>query len=75
MAGVGINDTDKNGRTALHLACAGGKAKNAEEILKSPGVARDCRTAGGNTPIMFAVSSGDIFSVVACLNSGCNPFL
>ena len=24
---------------------------------------------------MFAVSSGDIYSIVACLNAGCNPFL
>lgn len=47
----------------------------AEAILKLPGVHRDARTNGGNTPLMLAVSSGDIFSVVACLNAGCNPFL
>jgi hypothetical protein len=57
------------------LATSGGKAKNAEEIFKVQGVNRDCRSAGGNTPLMFAVSSGDIFSIVACLNAGCNPFL
>jgi ankyrin repeat protein len=70
-----VNNTDKNGRTALHFACSAGNAKSVTAVLAYPGVARDIRTSGGNSPLMLAVSSGDIFSVVACLNAGCNPFL
>ena len=29
-----VNAVDKNGRTALHFACAAGKSKNAKEIFK-----------------------------------------
>ena len=32
------NRRDTSGRTALHYACFGGMAKNAEAILKIPGV-------------------------------------
>ncbi len=64
-----------NGRTALHFACSAGKSLNVAAILAQPGVNRDARTAGGNSPLMLAVSSGDIHTVVACLNAGCNPFL
>ena len=46
-----------------------------EALLKLPGMLRDARTNGGNTPLMLSVASGEIFSVVACLNGGCNPFL
>ena len=31
-------------------------------------------TNGGMTPLMFAVESGDLNSVAACLNAQCNPF-
>ena len=72
---INVNRQDKNGRTALHYACAAGNAKAAEVVLKAAGVQRDARTSGGNTPLMLAVSSGDIFTVVACLNAGCMPFL
>ena len=70
-----INFCDNVGRTALHHACAGGKAKNVEALLSTEGIDRDIRSSSGDTPLMRAVSSGDIYSVVACLNAGCNPFL
>ena len=46
-----------------------------ESIFALPGIGMDIMTKGGNTPLMLAVSSGEIFTVVACLNAGCNPFL
>ena len=70
-----INRRDSAGRTALHLACYAGNHKVIEALLKVPGIIRDARTNGGNSPLMLAVSSGEIFSLVACLNGGCNPFL
>ena len=70
-----INHADNTGRTALHFACAGGKSKNVEALLAAEGVDKDIRSFSGDTPLMRAVGSGDIFTVVACLNAGCNPFL
>jgi ankyrin repeat protein len=50
-----INQTDLNGRTALHFACAAGLSANVKELLRNPTIKRDLRTNGGNTPIMNAV--------------------
>jgi ankyrin repeat protein len=35
----------------------------------------NCRTKGGETPLMKAVQSGNIFVVGECLNNNYNPFL
>ena len=50
-----INQTDLNGRTALHFACAAGLAANVKALLQNPTIKRDERTIGGNTAIMNAV--------------------
>ena len=34
----------------------------------------ESRTNGGVTPLMYAVSSGNIYMVGECLNQGMNPF-
>ena len=73
--GGNLNRKDSAGRTALHLACFAGQHKMVEALLKLPGIEKNARTNGGNTPLMLAVASGEIYSVVACLNGGCNPFL
>ena len=70
-----INQTDNSGRTALHYACQAGNAENVKVIIAQPNVMKDARTNGGYTPLMMAVRSGDLNTVVACLNKGCNPFL
>ena len=69
------NRGDVTGRTPLHYACQGGKADNVQKLLSVPGIEKDQRTDGGNTPLMLSVQSGNLYCVVHCLNAGCNPFL
>ena len=70
-----VNLTDQNGRTALHFATGKGQPKHVQVLLNTPGIDRNARTNGGNSPLMNAVGSGDIKSTIHCLNAGCNPFL
>ena len=70
-----VNAVDKNGRTALHFACAAGKPKNVRAIFQVPKVMKDPRTNGGLSPIMYAVQACDIHTMAECLNAGSNPFL
>ena len=58
----------------MHYACASGRLDNVRVLLDTPGIDKDARTNGGDTALMLAVNSGDIHTVAACLNKGCNPF-
>ena len=74
--------TDILGRNCLHLACAAGKAENVDLLMKymdeHPQMnANDFGiriSNSGNNALMFAIESGNVESVVACLNAGVNPF-
>ena len=75
---------DAQGRTALMFACGEGKQKNIQLLIKYvKGIWEstasqkylNARTNGGNTALMFAVDSGEIHAIAACINAGCNPFL
>ena len=44
------------------------------EIIRLPGVDVNARTRGGETPLMHAAQSGNIYVVGECLNNRFNPF-
>ena len=70
-----INLQDSNGRTALHFACRAGRHDLIKELVKVKGIDVNRRTCGGETPLMSAAQSGNIFTVGECLNNNFNPFL
>ena len=70
-----INLQDSVGRTALHLACRAGKANIVKMLAEVERIDVNRRTCGGETPLMYAAQSGDIFTVGECLNHNFNPFL
>ena len=63
------------GRTALHFACRAGRADFVKLLVEVKGVDVNRRTLGGETPLMSAAQSGNIFTVGECLNNNFNPFL
>ena len=63
------------GRTALHLACQAGRLDVVQLLNQVEGIDVNCRTKGGETPLMKAVLSQNIFVVGECLNNNYNPFL
>ena len=69
-----INLQDSIGRTALHLACRAGRADLVKILVKVPNIDVNRRTCGGETPLMRAAQSGNIFTVGECLNNNFNPF-
>lgn len=46
-----------------------------KQLLLAPDIDVNLRSLGGDTPLMCATLSGDIYLVVECLNSNFNPFL
>ncbi len=70
-----INQADSNGRTALHLACLAGRLDVVQLLHEVEGIDVNCRTKGGETPLMKAVQSGNLYLVGECLNNNYNPFL
>ena len=78
-AGARLDATDSSGRNVLHFGC---KSKNVavfnvlNQRLQSAGLwdqLAEQRTAGGSTPLMYAVQSGEAFMVRDCLNQRMNP--
>lgn len=57
-SGVNVNATDRNGRTALHLAAILGQAELARYLL-SRGADINARNIPGRTPLMLAVGPYD----------------
>ena len=70
-----LNAQDKMGRTALHFACRGGRTDLVKILAPLEGIDVNRRTVGGETPLMCAAQSGNIFVVGECLNNNFNPFL
>ena len=70
-----VNLQDSMGRTALHLACRVGRAEFVKLLVEVKGIDVNRRTVGGETPLMAAAQSGNIFTVGECLNNNFNPFL
>ena len=66
---------DTVGRTALHLACRAGKHDFVKVLAQVKGIDVNRRTIGGETPLMSAVQSGNIYTVGECLNNNFNPFI
>ena len=52
-----INLADSSGRTALHLACQAGRLDVVQRLNQVEGIDVNCRTTGGETPLMKAVQS------------------
>ena len=46
-----------------------------QRLNQVEGIDVNCRTRGGETPLMKAVQSGNIYVVGECLNNNYNPFL
>ncbi len=57
-----INEKDKNGRNALHMACLSGDPEKIKYLL-SLGAEPESRSNGGQTPLMFATMSGNLYAV------------
>ena len=53
-----INATDKNGRTALHIAIENGSAKSLEKLLETSEVDINIANNNGFTPLHLAVTHG-----------------
>ena len=70
-----VNLQDSMGRTALHLACRVGRAEYVKLLVEVKVIDVNRRTVGGETPLMAAAQSGNIFTVGECLNNNFNPFL
>ena len=70
-----VNAQDSTGRTALHFACRAGNLKMLQRLIAWDGINTDVRTCGGETPLMAACQSGEIYVVGECLNNNFNPFL
>ena len=70
-----INAKDRLGRTALHFACRRGSLEHVTLLLSYDIIEIDEQTNGGITPLMSAVSSGNVHLIAKCLNSNMNPFL
>ena len=70
-----INLADSVGRTALHFACRGGNTEVVKILVTHSDINVDAKTCGGETPLMYACQSGDIFVVGECLNNNFNPFV
>lgn len=70
-----VNQPDTLGRTALHFSCRAGRADFVKILVEVKGVDVNRRTLGGETPLMSAAQSGNIFTVGECLNNNFNPFL
>ncbi len=51
---------DRNGRSALHMACLSGNRDKIMYLLTVLGADREARTNGSQTPLMFAAMSGNI---------------
>ena len=72
--GPRINQQDTIGRTALHFACRAGRHDLVKLLVKVPHIDVNRRTQGGETPLMSAAQSGNIYTVGECLNNNFNPF-
>ena len=70
-----VNEKDSFGRTALHLACRRGDKKIVKQLLKLDYIELDAQTNGGITPLMMAVNSRSVKTVMFCLEKHMNPFL
>ena len=74
---ININYQDNLGRSALHMACKAGNNNIVKLLLdlRQPAkVDTELRTSGGQTCLMYAAMSGEMFTLAECLNRGMNPF-
>mmetsp|Transcript_33672 Transcript_33672/g.24701 ORF Transcript_33672/g.24701 Transcript_33672/m.24701 type:complete len:98 (-) Transcript_33672:257-550(-) len=58
-----INQLDGMGRTPLHFAAAKGNIHALEILLNSPDIMIDPQSLGGETPLMRAISFGQVEAV------------
>merc|ERR1711959_70388 len=77
-----LSITDTCGKNAYHIACLAGKDENADLLARwmeeNPAIDHEDFlkqiSNSGNNGLMYAVESGRLASVVACLSAGVNPF-
>lgn len=67
--GANIDATDANGKTALHLAVAGGKYDAAMALLEA-GADLEARDRSGRTPLMWSVESRNVKLVLNLIERG-----
>uniref|UniRef100_A0A1I8G2Q1 ANK_REP_REGION domain-containing protein n=1 Tax=Macrostomum lignano TaxID=282301 RepID=A0A1I8G2Q1_9PLAT len=71
-AGVSADEVNKDGRSALHFACACGSRKVINLLLKN-GAAPNLTDSNGETPIFTAIRHRKIGAVQLLLRKGANP--
>ena len=62
--GADLGAQDSEGRTALHFACSNLDSETLDSIIESINNAgrndlKEVRTVGGQTPLMFAIRTGN----------------
>ena len=65
-----VERRDRAGKTVVHYCCQGGNIQNLQYLMTKEQIKPlvESRTQGGTTPLMYAVSSGNIYMVGECLN-------
>ncbi|PAA66639.1 hypothetical protein BOX15_Mlig023247g1 [Macrostomum lignano] len=71
-AGVSADEVNKDGRSALHFACACGSRKVINLLLKN-GAAPNLTDSNGETPMFTAIRHRKIGAVQLLLRKGANP--
>ena len=67
--GANLNQTDYDGRTAMHMACSSGRYKVVESLLKI-GAAVDMKDRWGQTPMGIAISAKQQMIITVLAASG-----
>lgn len=76
LSGIDPNvpQTDAIGAAALHLAAHGGNILGINFLLDN-GADINCRTRGGQTPLMWAIRKGQLDAIQLLLRRGADPAL
>ena len=73
--GPQVNQQDKFGRTALHLACTSGNIPAFDLLMQRGDIQINAQTIGGETPLMKAATMGHREVIEKLLSAGANASL
>ena len=73
--GPKVNQQDKFGRTALHLACTSGNMPAFIHLMQRSDIQIDAQTIGGETPLMKAATMGHREIILQLIAAGANKGL